>query len=100
MYKVMINDKVRINKTKARQWYNAGRLICLCLNNTCPDNIQHIGYMWIDKFSSGDIDFDKLVNTFEIYSGCTELGKYATYYVKENVIYETADILKPEKYIL
>ena len=75
----------RVNKTTARKhFYNGDKIrICMCRVNPTNDFYQ----LYCD-FKNHDpkgnvIKFDDLVNAYEFYNGCYELGYYAAYYIVE-----------------
>ena len=47
------------------------------------DNMYGLGYVFCkNDWGIDGMDFDKLVNTFEVYNCCSYLGQYAAYYIR------------------
>ena len=89
MNKIECNGFKRINKIQARKRYESGKSVFLLPCNVAPNSI------WIKpiriKDTSNEFDFmpewdlfDSKVNAFEYYNCNSELGKYASYYIKED----------------
>ena len=76
----------KINKTVARKIFNSG----LGLVTFLPCNVP-LSTPWGLAYTCGrdnvgdDVDFDKVVNSFEIYNCVFGLGRYAAYYVDDEV---------------
>jgi hypothetical protein len=77
---------VAITKPLAKELYEQGHAITLCMNNVNAYHIfqgWHLGYV-IDKESPlySDYRFDDLVGSYRTYQPKSELGTYVVYYVK------------------
>lgn len=69
----------RINKTKAKQFYNDGFSIIICPCNLRPDLPHSFGC--VVNISNGR-NFEQMVNDFEYYNiQNKETGYYASYYI-------------------
>lgn len=77
---------IKINKRVARKIFNEGLGPVTFLPCNVPLNTP-----WGLAYTCGrdnveqGVDFDKVVNSFEIYNCVYELGKYAAYYVTDDV---------------
>jgi len=74
-------NKVRINKVKARNLFNQGEIIHLAPCNLNPLS-PWVRFCSISK-SDSDRTFEQWVNSFEFYNcNSNEEGKYASFYIK------------------
>lgn len=75
-------DVQKIRKDTARRAYNTGFMVIL-LPSKCGFNSMWVQGVRAEK-SFQDIDFDNLVNSFEYYNCCAELGRTAAYYMDKS----------------
>ncbi len=67
----------KINKEKARKFFNAGKTIRLCASKINPINV----WGFYADVNNGDWKtFDQLVNEFAYYNCSPETGKRVCYY--------------------
>jgi hypothetical protein len=76
----------KINKTVARNIFNRGIGAVTFLPCNVPLSTPWgLAYTCSRDNVGHDVDFDKVVNSFEIYNCVYELGRYAAYYVDDEV---------------
>ncbi len=82
MRDLTIGKYKRIRKDVARRLFNRGRIIYLT-----PSNIAACDSgPWIKPYpinNRAGHDFDSIVNNFEFYNCCWELGYYTNFWIKE-----------------
>ena len=77
-----IGKYTRIRKDVARRLFNWGRIIYLTPSNVAASDSN----MWIKPYPINNRaggDFDQIVNNFEYYNCCYELGYYTNFWINE-----------------
>ena len=77
------NSWIRVSKSKARYYFNAGYVVRFCAVNMNPFGFWNCAVpMQIDYWDNREIGFDKLVDNYEMYNCCyPECGRYASFYI-------------------
>ena len=74
---------VRINKTKARNLYDAGKTIIMYMIHDNPESPFNHGFtVKKDMYLHTDRALDAWVNEFEYYNSGNDRGMYAKFFVK------------------
>ena len=82
MRDLSIGKYTRIRKDVARRLFNWGRIIYLTPSNVAASDSN----MWIKPYPINNRaggDFDQIVNNFEYYNCCYELGYYTNFWINE-----------------
>lgn len=87
-----LDTVARINKTKARNLYDAGKLIIIYMIYDNPESPYNCGFpIKKDLGILKDRAFDAWVNEYEYYNSGNSRGSYAKFFAK------TADLKKEKK---
>jgi len=76
------NQYTRIRKDVARRLFKEGKTIYLTPSNVAASDSN----MWIKPYAinnRSERDFDDIVNNFEYYNCCYELGYYTNFWINE-----------------
>ena len=82
MRDLSIGKYTRIRKDVARRLFNWGRIIYLTPSNVAASDSN----VWIKPYPINNRaggDFDQIVNNFEYYNCCYELGYYTNFWINE-----------------
>ncbi len=82
MRDLSIGKYTRIRKDVARRLFNRGRIIYLTPSKIVASDSS----MWIKPYpinNRAGQDFDSIVNNFEFYNCCWELGYYTNFWINE-----------------
>jgi hypothetical protein len=76
------NQYTRIRKDVARRLFKEGRMIYLTPSNVAANDSNP----WIKPYAINNEagwDFDDIVNNYEYYNSCYELGYYTNFWITE-----------------
>jgi hypothetical protein len=82
MRNISVGKYRRIRKDVARRLFKEGRIIYLTPSNVVASDSN----MWIKPCAisnRSERDFDDIVNNFEFYNCCYELGYYTNFWINE-----------------
>lgn len=82
MRNICVGKYTRIRKDVARRLFKEGRIIYLTPSNVVASDSN----MWIKPYpinNRAGRDFDDIVNNFEFYNCCYELGYYTNFWINE-----------------
>ena len=82
MRNISIGEYTRIRKDVARRLFKEGRMIYLTPSNVAASDSNP----WIKPYAINNRagrDFDDIVNSFEFYNCCYELGYYTNFWINE-----------------
>ena len=82
MRNICVGKYTRIRKEVARRLFNNGRIIYLTPSNVAASDSN----MWIKPYpisNRSGRDFDDIVNNYEFYNCCYELGYYTNFWITE-----------------
>jgi len=82
MRNLSIGKYTRIRKDVARRLFDQGRIIYLTPSKIVATDSSP----WIKPYpidNQAGYDFDSIVNNFEFYNCCWELGYYTNFWIKE-----------------
>ena len=82
MRNICVEKYTRIRKDVARRLFKEGRMIYLTPSNVMASDSN----LWIKPYAinnRSERDFDDIVNSFEFYNCCYELGYYTNFWITE-----------------